>query len=296
MKRNHKNILLLIFISILLGIMYSCANKLQSTRDFSINGLGYNQDSIYYDQDQDGIPDYIDTDPYVEMGEPVMSVPDQFVDGVMVELPVEASNLIKREYVTHLENKNRTIIDKDTTTIPKIGQGIIAYSIPEEMSVGNKYPIKLRISKEQNKTKLIIGERSISINDENVKSKITIESIRVEPVMSAYLLSSDSTFQISSLNSETQNIEDLGYTEWGWIVKPLKSGNNYLKLIIKVKIKLEDEIYYKDITVFDKNIKVKSNIKYGISNWLSKYWQWLMTTIFIPLVIFFYKKRKKDEE
>lgn len=163
------------------------------------------------------------------------------------------------------------------------------------MTVGIKYPIKIRISKEHNKTKLIIGDNNnnISINDSNIDSKITINSIRVEPIMSAKLLSFDGTFEISSLSTEIQNIEKLGYTEWSWIIKPLKSGHNYLKLIINVKIINSDEIYYKDIVVFDKNIIVKSNIKYGIYNWISNCWQWLITTIFIPVIIFLYKKNNK---
>jgi len=176
--------------------------------------------------------------------------------------------------------------------------GVIAYSVPSEMMVGKRYPIKVRISKEKTKeakTTLVVGERNISINDVELDSKVTIENIRVEKTMTAQLMSENSSFEITSLSTETQNIEDKGYTEWSWVVVPLKSGHSYLKMIVKVKIRTGGQVSYKDIVVFDKNIEVKTNISAGFQSWLSEYWQWLLTTIFIPLIIFFYKNRKKKK-
>ena len=80
------------------------------------------------------------------------------------------------------------------------------------------------------------------------------------------------------------------------MVTPIKSGKTYLKLIIRIKIEVDGEANYKDIVVFDKDIEVKANASLEVKSWLAEYWQWLMTTIIIPLVIFFYKKRNKKEE
>jgi hypothetical protein len=66
-------------------------------------------------------------------------------------------------------------------------------------------------------------------------------------------------------------------------------------MIIKIKVVSGEETHYKDIIVFDKNIQVKSNLSLGVKSWISQYWQWLMTTIIIPLFIFFYKKMSKKE-
>jgi len=114
--------------------------------------------------------------------------------------------------------------------------------------------------------------------------------------MKASLISEDESFNITPLNTENQILEDESYTEWGWVVSPLESGKHYLKLIIKIKIEIEGESSYKDIVVFDKNIEVKSNLKYGIKSWFSSYWQWLLSSIIIPLVIFLYKKRKDKKK
>ena len=187
----------------------------------------------------------------------------------------------------------------DNTTLDDITNesvGIMAYSTPEQMVVGKSYTIKLRISKEKNKIQLVSGDRNIPINDINTDSKVVIESVRVEPIMSANLISEDGKFIITPSSTEIQNIEDKGYTEWGWRITPLKSGQNFLKLVVKVRIINENGDFYKDITVFDKNIDVKSNVVFSIKTWLSNYWQWLITTIIIPFIVWFYKKKSEEKK
>ena len=187
----------------------------------------------------------------------------------------------------------------DNTTLDDITNesvGIMAYSTPEQMVVGKSYTIKLRISKEKNKIQLVSGDRNIPINDINTDSKVVIESIRVEPIMSANLIAEDGKFIITTSSTEIQNIEDKGYTEWGWRITPLKSGQNFLKLVVKVRIINENGDFYKDITVFDKNIDVKSNVVFSIKTWLSNYWQWLITTIIIPFIVWFYKKKSEEKK
>jgi hypothetical protein len=199
---------------------------------------------------------------------------------------------------TKVENEVKVEVTDNTTLddITNESVGIMAYSTPEQMVVGKSYTIKLRISKEKNKIQLVSGDRNIPINDINTDSKVVIESIRVEPIMSANLITEDGKFIITTSSTEIQNIEDKGYTEWGWRITPLKSGENFLKLVVKVRIISENGDFYKDITVFDKNIEVKSNVVFSIKTWLSNYWQWLITTIIIPFIIWFYKKKSEEKK
>lgn len=164
--------------------------------------------------------------------------------------------------------------------------GILSYSIPDKMIVGTEYVIRLRITKDKN-VDIVSGDRGISINDEAIQSNIFIESVKVEPVMSADLISDKDVFDITRTSSDIQNIND-GYTEWSWIIIPLKSGENYLKLLIKVK----SEGINKDITVFDKKIKIKSDVVFSLKKFLNQYWQWLMSTIIIPIIIWGWKTKK----
>ena len=219
----------------------------------------------------------------------------------------EKQNSPKIDKYPKVDNKNNPkVVDKDTkvevidnTTpndITDESVGIMAYSTPDQMVVGKSYTIKLRISKEKNKIQLVSGDRNIPINDVSVNSKVVIESIRVEPIMSANLISEDGKFIIKSASTEVQNIEEKGYTEWEWRIIPLKSGENFLKLVVKVRIINESGDFYKDITVFDKNVEVKSNVVFSVKTWLSNYWQWLITTIIIPFIVWFYKKKSEEKK
>lgn len=194
--------------------------------------------------------------------------------------------------------QNVKIEDKTTTNTVNLEQevGTMAYSVPEEMVVGKTYPVKLRISRDGNKLQLIDGDRNITIYDSTIKSKVIIESIRVESIMSAQLIGDSDKFEITSLSTELQNIEKKGYTEWSWKIKPIKGGQSYLKLIVKVRVKEDGQEFYKDITVFDKNVDVKSNIGFTLGNFIKQYWQWLLTTIIIPLVVWWWKNRKEKKK
>jgi hypothetical protein len=217
---------------------------------------------------------------------------DSVVNQIKIKPKVEKEESIKKEDKVKVEVDDKTTLDDITNE----SVGIMAYSTPTQMTVGKSYTIKLRISKEKNKIQLVSGDRNIPINDITIDSKVIIESIRVEPIMSANLISEEGKFTITPSSTETQNIEDKGYTEWAWRIVPLKGGQNFLKLVVKVRIINENGEFFKDITVFDKNIEVKSNVVFSVKTWISNYWQWLITTIIIPFLVWFYKKKSEEKK
>lgn len=173
-------------------------------------------------------------------------------------------------------------------------KGMLAYSIPDDLVVGEYFTVKVRISKSKNKTGIIFGNRGITIYENDINSIVSLELIDIKPVMSAQLLGDDSRFKISSLSSDYQSIEGDDYAEWDWRIMPLKSGKNYLKLLIRVKSKVDDS--YKDITIFDRKILVKPNIKYTIINCIKDYWQYISSSILIPLFTWWWANRRKKKK
>ena len=261
-----------------------------------------------YDRDEDGVDDMYDKCPDTKgsvenMGCPgIEVVKDVYVDSIRivksskeVEPSVIVTNKdIKSKNVRKTESKiEKSVVQTKEEVRPK---GLIAYSVPSEMQVGNDYLIKVRISKQNDRTVLLVGDREIPISDnlEDVK----VESITVSPIMSASLLSSKRDFEITTLSTEIQNIDDEGYTEWSWSVIPLQGGENNLKLNVKIRIQEEGKDYYKDITVFERKIKVKSNLGSSIKDFVLNNWEWFMGAIFIPIFQWFWLlwKRKKEEK
>lgn len=261
-----------------------------------------------YDYDKDGVPDKYDKCPNVRgsienMGCPdieeresiiVKSLPDIEKQNELTLSPEKQNKLRKNKKVEQKQiNKEKVITQTKKEIRPR---GLIAYSVPNEMHVGEEYSVKVRISKQNDKTVLLVGDREIPISD-NLDS-VKVESITVSPVMSASLLSSKKDFEITSLSTDIQNIDDEGYTEWAWSVSPLQGGENNLKLNVKIRIKEDGNDYYKDITVFERKIKVKSNLGYSIKDFVFNNWEWFMGAIFIPLFqwLWLLWKRKKEEK
>lgn len=246
-------------------------------------------DLVLVDSDNDGFVDSLDKCPFdygVDNGCPKIS---------SIEIEKEKNNFIKiseeQKFVNRIEKHEKQtklkVIDRSTSDTTR---GWIAYSIPKEMKVAKSYSVKVRISKKingQNKADLILGSQD-AINNKSLPSIATIEDVKVSGEMSAELRGD--AFDIKSLSTEVQNIDNESYTEWEWVVTPKKSGHSPLKLVIKVK-----ELN-KDIVVFNRDIQVQKNVTVAVEGFFDKYWQWLMTTIIIPIFLYFWNRKKKKKQ
>ena len=297
---------------IFLFMLYSCKPTIYSIYIPRIDD-GVIKFQILPDYDKDGIPDKYDKCPYVSGGINNMGCPSTKQDSLKIDYSDVVEKIVyygtkdssSKKPVTWdyegYENRikknkevKKVLVTKDIKEIrPK---GLIAYSVPNEMEVGSEYSVKVRITKQNDKTVLLIGDREIPISDD-IQS-VKIESITISPVMSASLLSQKGNFEITPLSTDIQNIDEIGYTEWSWAVTPLHGGENNLKLNVKIRIKEDGNDYYKDITVFERKIKVKSSIGSVIKDFIFKNWQWFMGVIFIPLFQWFWLlfKRKREEK
>ncbi len=189
-----------------------------------------------------------------------------------------------------VENINKNLIDK-TKGIESENFGIIAYNIPENLIINEYSTIRLRISRDNEVESILIGKRKIPIINEDSDDRIIIEDIEIDSIIEAKLYGDPEVFLISTINSPIQNILETGYTEWIWRVKPLKSGEHYLKLVIIIS--------GRDIVVYEKDILVESNWKWSFSSWFARWWQPIMATIITPIIIPFliwaWRRRKKEK-
>lgn len=174
--------------------------------------------------------------------------------------------------------------DKNIESNIKINEGKLIYSIPDTMKLGNIYTITIRIKKNSNNVKIIDSLYKQKIVDIKVTNSMEVVIIDPSP-------NETKNFNILKQNSDKQLIEDDNYTEWVYSVQPLKSGN--LKLNIIVSIIKDDNL--KQVVYFNTTY-VKSNPGVVVQTFWEKYWQWLLSTIIIPFVIFIYKSRKKINE
>ncbi len=176
---------------------------------------------------------------------------------------------------------------------PNYSFGKISYSIPDTMEYLKQERVVLRIAKEEIDSIMLLAYGT-PVKD----SFVLVDNIRVGNIMSAELidLSTGKSFEIKELSSKEQNIEEMGYTEWQWLVKPLKSGELNIKMVIKVVIEQNGKSTIKDIPVFEREIYIIAKPMKSIWVFIENYWQWIFTVLLIPIFKYLWGLRKKKEK
>jgi len=179
--------------------------------------------------------------------------------------------------ITVVDVNNETIYNKTTQ------MGNVVYKIPNLMHVRNSYQVLVRISK---------SEANIY---ENINGEVSHSKIPITETMQVNLIDDSPTdsknFDIVKDNDSIQLVDTNGtYTQWTWNVTPIKVGTGKLKVVISV---IRDG-NKKDI-VYEDSVSIKMDLPKQIVFWVNKYWQWLMTSLIIPFVVWLYKKITKDE-
>ncbi len=102
------------------------------------------------------------------------------------------------------------------------------------------------------------------------------------------------SFRIELLGNDEQNLYNATESYWQWNIEPLKAGQH--KLILSIQVLLGDDgevnLPTKDIPVTIFAQKVSFSAKVG--NFFSNYWQWVITAIFLPILIAFFTTRIKQ--
>jgi len=173
---------------------------------------------------------------------------------------------------------NNNVINRTTT------DGHVVYKIPTEMSVRSTYQVLVRISK------------SIIHIHENLNGEVRESTITLTNAMEVKLVdpspADTKMFDVVPDNNAVQLVENNeSITQWTWNVTPLKSGTANLKIVVSIiKDGNKKEVVYQD------TVKVNMDMEKEIPFFINKYWQWLLSTLVIPFVIWFYNRHKKDKE
>jgi hypothetical protein len=148
---------------------------------------------------------------------------------------------------------------------------------PHAMRVGVAEPFVLRIAS--------AGQSAGMAENLPASGQSTTSVFHVTPKIHATLAGSG--FTIQSTSPEMQVIGGGTFTEWSWQVTPTESGDQELVVSIEVVLK-------EGVKAIPKRwpVHVSGNAHRSTSLFFAKNWQWLSSTLLIPLVIFFWRQRK----
>jgi len=182
-----------------------------------------------------------------------------------------------------LFNSCASSMSPDEDNVDGLVRGLIAYNIPDTMEIERNYKATVSITKALNDSILFEDLNRKEFLHEEIRISSRVKVILIDPT-------GFKNFEITTLNTEEQLVDDSSNTVWNWNIIPIRGGEN--ELIVRASVKILNNLgeNYKDITVFEKTIKVKTSALVSIKHFFSKYWQWLTTVCFIPLIIWSYKK------
>jgi hypothetical protein len=175
--------------------------------------------------------------------------------------------------------------------INSISKGDINYVVQDTMIVGVINEVNMTISVGVDKKDIISKIKTFT------KDNLHTESIRISPVMKSRLVDASGgvNFKIVEKSGQEQFLEYGEITRWTWEVTPLVKGKNNLSLVVDVTLNNKS----KTIQVYDGLIYVYSNetTMHKILAFISKNWQYLLSTLLLPFGIYLYNiysKRKKE--
>ncbi|MBV8546907.1 MAG: hypothetical protein JO088_19375 [Acidobacteria bacterium] len=161
----------------------------------------------------------------------------------------------------------------------KLNPGELLISGPHEMRVATPEPFILRIASKGQSDGIGSGLPS--------GGQTSMSELHVTPTMRAELTGTG--FTILKTSDERQIIGGGSFTEWSWQVTPTESGNRELVATVYVELDSRSKGFPKRWPVH-----VSADIGQSLSHFLASNWQWLSSTLLIPLVVFFWRQRKKQ--
>jgi hypothetical protein len=171
--------------------------------------------------------------------------------------------------------------------------GNIAYSVPPSVALDEKVDALLRLSPQKSMTELQATLDAVRPSH--------FANIKIASRMKAALTSDSAGLQIIANDDPVQAVSFSEDTVWSWRIIAREPGSYWLHMTVAILVKIDGEDTYRTINSHEESIFVKATASRRFKRFLVNYWQWIATTLAIPLLIFLYgrfqaRRQKSIEE
>lgn len=170
------------------------------------------------------------------------------------------------------------------TVIDSLRVGDIAFSTPESVRLNETTSVVLLLSLQKH------AESLARVLEGRVE---TAEGIKISPEMEAVLVGDG--FKITPVTPTKQVVGSFNTTRWEWKITPNTKGNQELHLSLNARVQVEGKDSPYVVQTFTKRILVEVTLADTFRTFLKENWQWLWTTILLPLLIWYFKLRRKRQ-
>jgi hypothetical protein len=174
-----------------------------------------------------------------------------------------------------------TLLDNIVEKLPKGG---LAINHPDPMKAHRPDTVTVRIARNPN-IDLTAGLPAAGSSTEH-------DIVPVSAAMKVEILG-DSNFDVKPLDELEQLITSSDSTQWRFTVTPLHSGKFPLHAKVTAIVRAAGAENTKDVPVKDEIIRISVSPGYAVKSFIAGNWQWLWTTIVVPVALWSWNKRRK---
>jgi hypothetical protein len=169
--------------------------------------------------------------------------------------------------------------------LASLSEGGIAYGVAPEMPVGVESTALLRIARSPTED---LGQ--------GAPVPVQIERVKVAPLMAAQLRGL--SFEVVPAGREQQVVPPTGFAEWRWSIVPMSTGEQTLRFVVYVVLRLPEGDEKTFQIVKDKDVSVQVNVPYQLGRFIADYWPHIsgvITALFGSGVVWTILSRRRKE-
>ena len=180
------------------------------------------------------------------------------------------------------------VIDQGIEGLPR---GQILFRPKERMTVGQTELVEVIITRETSER--LAKELAEQLEGEG---KVAIEDIPISYEMSAKLMGGRA-FEIIARTQEKKIVPPPpDSASWRWDVTPLEPGTHTLELYVTATISVESQEKSYERPVFERDILVEVPPGNELKGFVAKNWQFILTTVLIPVAGWYLSRRAKKKK
>lgn len=203
-----------------------------------------------------------------------------------IQAPVTHPDQITiREGETVTTPGGRQIDNKFNQITKQLFKAAMAFVVPDNAAVGQSIKAQLLIDPESDAERLT-GQLT-------KPGQKTSGSITVSRVVKASIVAPE--FTVVPVTEEEQAIIGGKSTEWLWTLTPKRSGTHDINLTVTAILKVDGRESKHQLKTFEKQIQIKVKPGQVILDWFKSYWQWLTTTLVLPLILWLWRRRREAD-
>lgn len=164
----------------------------------------------------------------------------------------------------------------------------------------------VRLNSETNASLVILPQKSEQDLETEVRQKLAQDPnvaiqparVRISGTMRATLTSTDAA-ALTVVPSQTDDNLAVSFqndTTWLWKIRANKVGTYSLWCTLYASVSVNDKNQTYKVKTYSDQIEVNVTTGDRVKDFLAQYWQWLMTTLIVPVGIFLYRRFKRKPE